>query len=211
MRTELEASVPKGTVCVGVVEQVRRYEKYSGLTIDVRAAMVGIPTPSKSVSTVDIDAEYQPTKGDWVRVLLQLNTRDVAVFPADLTTAPRLVEEKLTEKLLMCEGEGDEHAATLLASNGGLYCEVHQPVHTGVIVPNGLMHYAVYDKPLDYPNGYVIRRYVITESGTQPTREVYTADTDEILDNIREEFRRCGLTVIPRMKNDHPSVVEVWM
>ena len=124
---------------------------------------------------------------------------------------PHIIDDLLKKRALICDVGDDMHDATLMASDGGLYCFVHQPPHTGVVVPeNAFFLYVIYDKPVDYPDVFVIRRWIHTENGDIPTNDAYTADSIEVLNNIRLEMSRCGLTCIPRFADDQPAILEVW-
>jgi hypothetical protein len=63
--------------------------------------------------------------------------------------------------------------------------------------------WTIYDKPIDYPHGYVARRFEFD----QPTNDTFTGP----LDQIRKAFERCGLYRITRRDEDHPNVVETWL
>jgi uncharacterized protein YbaR (Trm112 family) len=122
---------------------------------------------------------------------------------------PGTIEKLLARRALVCEGTDDMHDATLMASNGGVYCEAHQPIHTAVVAPRGAgLLYVIYDRPLDFPDGYVIRRHRRENGTTVPTGEVYTAES---IDDIRHEMARCGLIRLPRHPDDDPVILEVWL
>lgn len=126
---------------------------------------------------------------------------------------PHIIERLLTNRALVCEVGDDMHDAELMVEDGGLYCVVHQPPHTRALVPQSAAwsSYVIYDHPLDYPQGYVIRRFFNSAHGPTPTREAYTADTPEILDRIRGEMERCGLTRLARQPDDDPVILESWL
>lgn len=67
----------------------------------------------------------------------------------------------------------------------------------------GLEIWVVYKKPLDYPNKFVIRKWI----NNTPTKTMYIADT---LDEIRQRIPE-GLVSIGRSPNDDPKIVEVWI
>lgn len=66
--------------------------------------------------------------------------------------------------------------------------------------------WAIYEKPKDYPNDYVARRWEITEKAV-PTGEILLAD------NIHTLRRKLppGLHRIPRSLDDDPYILETWI
>lgn len=71
-----------------------------------------------------------------------------------------------------------------------------------------LVMWTVYDRPRDYPNGYIARRYLVTAKGAFPTDEV---ETSPLLAELRRRFARRGLSCLTRDPADHPTVVETWL
>jgi hypothetical protein len=73
-----------------------------------------------------------------------------------------------------------------------------------------LSTWTIYDHPLDYPAGFVARRF---ESGKGNPEPVPTPDaiTATKLKPLRDCFHRAGLVALARFDADHPSVVEVWL
>lgn len=68
--------------------------------------------------------------------------------------------------------------------------------------------WTVYDKPRDYPNLTVARRFVVNRRhGSQPTADIIGGG----LEDIRRVFTQAGLTCLPRKKEDEPQIVEVWL
>lgn len=64
--------------------------------------------------------------------------------------------------------------------------------------------WTVYEKPSDYPNSYVARRFV----NEQPLAEVIVSGT---LADIRRQMIHMGLTCLQRDPGDEPQIVEVWL
>jgi hypothetical protein len=67
--------------------------------------------------------------------------------------------------------------------------------------------WTVYDRPKDYPDGYIARRF---ETGGGKT----TATEDTIkgkLEEIRQALERAGLVNICRQVGDEPQIVESWI
>lgn len=68
--------------------------------------------------------------------------------------------------------------------------------------------WTVYDHPLDYPSGYVARRWIANRDGTvTPTRDVLL---DPNLASLRAMLPP-GLARIERMPEDDPVIIEVWL
>jgi hypothetical protein len=75
--------------------------------------------------------------------------------------------------------------------------------HIEAMARGTLNIWTVYDHPADYPHSYVARRFE------------YDKLTDDIVQGelsiIRESFRRCGLTCLPRDPSDDATIVETWL
>lgn len=67
--------------------------------------------------------------------------------------------------------------------------------------------WTVYDRPRDYPDHVVVRRWKIRDGVPSPTDEHFTFDS---LEEARASIPP-GLAVIPRFADDDPKIVEVWM
>ena len=69
--------------------------------------------------------------------------------------------------------------------------------------------WTVYEKPADYPDGCIARRFEVGGGSPEP---VATADTHTgTLDHLRDVFRRAGLYRLERQTADQPHVVECWI
>lgn len=78
---------------------------------------------------------------------------------------------------------------------------------TTIEFPDGeLGLWTIYERPRDYPNGYVARLWKL---GT-PTNTVLHGDT---LEEVRFLLDKCypGLVRIPRSPRDDPQIVETWL
>ncbi len=70
-----------------------------------------------------------------------------------------------------------------------------------------ISHYAIYKNPSDYPNHFVVRRWDINEFGTTPCADAtLTSTLEEARAYIPDGYHR-----LPRMKNDDPAILEVWI
>ena len=74
---------------------------------------------------------------------------------------------------------------------------------------DGLAMWTIYDRPFDFPNMYVARKFVIGR-GARPQATDHTIVGDD-LEPIRAGFRRAGLTCLPRADADDPKIIEVWL
>jgi hypothetical protein len=63
--------------------------------------------------------------------------------------------------------------------------------------------WTIYDKPRDYPNGFIARKFLLD----QPTDKTLT---DSTLDGLRAKLP-IGLYCLGRESGDHPNVVESWV
>lgn len=68
--------------------------------------------------------------------------------------------------------------------------------------------WAVYERPADYPESFVARRWRVAGGAGIPTADVMVAPT---LAAIREELERRGLVPLPRSEMDPPQVIETWI
>lgn len=68
-----------------------------------------------------------------------------------------------------------------------------------------LTQYVVYERPADYPDGYVLRLWVVDANGPVPG-EARCFDT---LEKARLAVPD-GFIRLPRAADDDPSIVEVW-
>lgn len=64
--------------------------------------------------------------------------------------------------------------------------------------------WTIYDRPADYPHGYIARRH---EAPGGPTDHTLIGD----LDGLREIFLAAGFTNIRRQPDDEPPIVESWV
>ena len=68
--------------------------------------------------------------------------------------------------------------------------------------------WTVYERPKDYPIGWVARMFEITRAGPKPTGCVIKCAA---LQPIQEKLARAGLVKLPRSVEDEPQVVESWI
>lgn len=67
--------------------------------------------------------------------------------------------------------------------------------------------WTIYDKPKDFPEGFIARRFEVGGGNT-----VATADTiNGKLDDIRLALEKAGLVNICREEGDDPKIVESWI
>jgi hypothetical protein len=75
---------------------------------------------------------------------------------------------------------------------------------------------AIYDRPRDFPDHVVVRKWTFTGDGTiTPEQGVTTFDVRELsprgaVSAARAHCKRLGLTFLPRTRNDDPVLVESW-
>jgi hypothetical protein len=73
--------------------------------------------------------------------------------------------------------------------------------------PDQWYHYAIFEKPKDYPHGWVIRKFLIEAGKVTPTDQWWTANS---LEEARSHVPS-GLTKIVRQPGDPPFLVETWI
>jgi hypothetical protein len=69
-----------------------------------------------------------------------------------------------------------------------------------------LAMWTVFDRPRDHPEGFIARRFEVG-GGIIPGSIVIAGELGE----IRQLFRRAGLTCIARSADDAPAVLETWL
>lgn len=70
-----------------------------------------------------------------------------------------------------------------------------------------LSMWVVYDRPKDYPDGYIARRHEAHPGYSLPTGDTMTSET---LDGLRAKLAP-GRARFPREPNDDPVIVETWV
>lgn len=68
--------------------------------------------------------------------------------------------------------------------------------------------WTVYERPSDFPDMYVARRFEITAGKAEPTTEFIAA---KLLAPVRRAMQERGLYRLDRNPNDEPQVVECWL
>ena len=68
---------------------------------------------------------------------------------------------------------------------------------------NAVEIWTVYERPLDYPQGYIARRWL---NDVSTTDVVTGASLDEVRDKLPP-----GLHLIPRHPKDDACIVETWL
>lgn len=71
-----------------------------------------------------------------------------------------------------------------------------------------LTMWTVYEKPKDYPIGWIARMFEITRAGPKPTGSVIKCAE---LEPIRMKLARAGLMRLMRDESDEPQIVETWL
>jgi hypothetical protein len=68
--------------------------------------------------------------------------------------------------------------------------------------------WTVYNRPRDYPTGWVARMFEVGGAELKPTGHVIKCMDP---DPIREKLTRARLTVLPRQDGDDAEIVESWI
>jgi len=68
--------------------------------------------------------------------------------------------------------------------------------------------WTVYNRPTDYPESYVARRFEIRPEGPTPTNDVVRSGDVEV---IRRFLALHGLTCLSRRDDDEPHIMETWV
>ena len=91
----------------------------------------------------------------------------------------------------------DEHAKALLVIMA----------NADAIKRGALAIWTIYNRPKDYPQGFIARLHEVAKGKNGPTDKTI----DGGLDEIRHAFYRAGLTRMPRSADDEPQIVESWL
>jgi len=67
--------------------------------------------------------------------------------------------------------------------------------------------WTVYERPTDYPEGFVVRLHVVCDGQSNPTDTVFFGST---IESVREHIPK-GLYRMDRCPLDEPQIVEVWL
>ena len=68
--------------------------------------------------------------------------------------------------------------------------------------------WTIYDRPKDFPQGFIARRCEVHDSGAVTlTRDTITGK----LEDIRMAFWKAGLLKLSRQEGDEPQIVESWV
>ena len=66
----------------------------------------------------------------------------------------------------------------------------------------------VYEKPRDYPTGWIARMHEVSGAVVKPTGHVIKAVE---LEPIREKLSRAGLVCVPRQEGEKREIIESWI
>lgn len=91
--------------------------------------------------------------------------------------------------------EGDDPAFLVLMANAA------------ALKRGAMSMWNVYEKPLDHPDGFLVRRFEITRGSTAPTLDTLTGE----LEQIRSTLERAGMIKFDRNPDDEPKIVETWL
>jgi len=67
--------------------------------------------------------------------------------------------------------------------------------------------WTVYDRPKDYPTGFIARRFACTALGPCPTLDAWAGE----LEQLREGLNQAGLVRMQRHPDDDAKIVETWL
>lgn len=76
--------------------------------------------------------------------------------------------------------------------------------------PPPLITYTIYERPSDFPEWFVVRKWNVTAGGFDPDLAQWICETlDEAREIIAGEL--VGGFCVPRSTEDDPVIVETWM
>jgi hypothetical protein len=68
-----------------------------------------------------------------------------------------------------------------------------------------IKQYAIYERPTDYPEGYVVREWLVTSAGAQPGQSWRAATLEAARDLLPAGTERVAA------EDPDPAILEVWM
>lgn len=71
-----------------------------------------------------------------------------------------------------------------------------------------LTMWTVYDHPRDFPNNYVARKFLVDADGPRPQEQILVCPH---VDKIRATLAADGFVCLPRLPDDDPTIIEVWV
>jgi hypothetical protein len=79
---------------------------------------------------------------------------------------------------------------------------------TGNALHEALIFWTIYERPTDFPDGYVLRPTIVHTDG-----RVEVLMSSAVHSHDLEELRACvrGLHRMPRMEQDEPQILETWL
>lgn len=75
---------------------------------------------------------------------------------------------------------------------------------------NELTMWTVYERPTDYPQGFVARRWIAGVGELKATPDIIIGDTLEWVRSVLTDLYP-WLYCLPRQDGDEPQIVEVWL
>lgn len=70
--------------------------------------------------------------------------------------------------------------------------------------------WTIYDHPLDFPDQFVARRWSVVRGSLTPIpSDKYLKSAS--LDDLHRHFRACGYEWLPRMEDDDPVILGIYM
>lgn len=79
--------------------------------------------------------------------------------------------------------------------------------NSDVMNRRALPMWTIYNRPKDFPDGYIARMHEVGGDRAGPSPIVLTLELHE----LREVFRDAGLICIARHESDDPKIVETWV
>ena len=68
--------------------------------------------------------------------------------------------------------------------------------------------WTIYDKPKDYPHGFIARKFLASRDSLVPTQSIMICSN---IEPIQQELEANGFAKVSRDFADQPSIVESWL
>lgn len=71
---------------------------------------------------------------------------------------------------------------------------------------NDLVTWTIYERPLDYPTGYIVRAWIASAGNVRPGVGLKAPTLD-----VARSYVPAGLVRLPRFHGEDPCIVETWI
>jgi hypothetical protein len=101
------------------------------------------------------------------------------------------------------------HLAVVMTDNGKMWCHAHRPkgLFLAAWKSDLFFTWTIYAYPIDFPDGFLVRRWTVMPGEAVPTLEAYGCES---LEPLQEALIAMGLTRTAFPDPD-PHILETWL